>query len=97
MSYFHSDYDSFLDGGSKVPFNIKDGVYFPTPLNIIETLEFDNKLYYKAHSGYSVGIRLSDFVRSITAQDYKYVKSELALLASSKLLLNKTQLVMDFC
>jgi hypothetical protein len=100
MSFFNSydkDFKSFMDGGSKVPFSAESGKYFPTPYNIIEQLEFDNKLYIKTPSGYCVGTRLSTMVRSITAQDYRYVQKQLQSAKQAKQLLNKTQLVMEFC
>ena len=86
-----------MDGNSRVPFSVKEGKYLPTPRNIIEVLEFDNKLYYNSHSGYFVGNRLSYYVRSITAQDYKYIQQEVQALKSVNQLINKTQLVMEFC
>jgi len=95
--FLDNDFLSFLDGGSKVPFQVKEGRYIPTPRNIIETIEYDNKLYYNCSSGYFVGCRLSSYVRSITAQDYRYIINEYETLEESKILVNKTQLIMDFC
>ena len=100
MSFFnHRDKDtqSFMDGGSRVPYSVSEGRFFPMPYNIVEQLEFDNKLYIKTPSGYYVGIRLSTMVRSITAQDYRYIESELKKLEVTEPLVNKTQLLMDFC
>lgn len=97
MSFLNDDLISFCDGGSKVPYMVKEGRYLPTPHNIIESLEYDNKIYYSSSSGYFVGIRLSQFVRSITAQDYKYIKQQVVAQESAKVLVNKTQLVMEFC
>lgn len=97
MMFFNDDFISFMDSGSKVPFSIKEGRYFPTPRNIIETLEFDNKLYHKTNAGYCVGTRLSKYVRSITAQDYRYVSLQVKHIEDAKILISKTQLVMDFC
>lgn len=95
--FLSNDFISFMDSGSKVPYSIKEGKYIPTPKNIIETLEFDNKLYHNTSSGYFVGTRLSKYVRSITAQDYRYVSSQVKLIEDSKILINKTQLIMEFC
>jgi len=103
--FLSKDYISFLDGGSKVPYLVKEGTYFPIPANIFEVLEFENKQYMKTGKGYCVGIRLNNLVRSITAQDYRYVKSQIEI---QKLLseqeqkkgdsfINKVQFIMDFC
>jgi len=97
MSFPNNDFIAFCDGGSRVPFSVRECKYFPTPRNIIELLEFDNKLYYSSHSGYCVGTRLSKYVRSITAQDYKYIKEQVSALENAKQLINKTQLIMEFC
>lgn len=94
---YNNDLNSFLDGGSKVPFRMNEGKYIPTPSSIIETLEFDNKLYYNSHSGYFVGTRLSTVVRSITPQDYRFIQAEVKKIENDTQLINKTQLIMDFC
>lgn len=97
FSQANKDYLTFLDGGSKVPYYQDGAKYFPKPYNVIEELELDNKFYTHSRSGYSVGTRMSNFVRSITAQDFRWVKEQLDNKSISKQVINKTQLIMDFC
>ncbi len=92
LSTANRDYLTFLDGGSKVPYHQDNTKYIPTPYNIIESIDFENKKYINASSGYYVGTRLSNFVRSITAQDYKYVKAQV----QPDKIISKAQLVMEF-
>lgn len=91
-----TDYMTFLDGGSRVPYHQDNVKYYPMPYNKIEELEFENKIYIHAHSGYYVSIVTSQWVRKITSQDYKYVKAQIDELSKDKKLINKSQLTMDF-
>lgn len=74
MSVF-KDFSHFVDGESKVPYFVKEAKYVQKPNIISCQFEFEFKTYYKSYHSYYVGIACNSFVRPITAQDFKMVKS----------------------
>ena len=82
---------------NRVPYHQSNAGYSLIPHDIIETIEFDYKLYYKTSTKYYVGTRLSKYVRSITAQDYKYIKSRVTEEEEKNKVSSKGQLFFDFC
>ncbi len=95
FSRAEQDYIIFMDSGSSVPYHMEDVPYYPIPVIKLETLEYEDKLYIKSNSFYCVGTRLHSFVRKISAQDYRKIKSEIEAKKKSNSIVGK-QLVMDF-
>jgi len=70
----YKDFIAFVDGGSRVPYYMDNCTYYPRPQNIKEVFEYEQKTYYKTSRNYYVGVAFSQFVREITAQDYKTIQ-----------------------
>jgi len=95
-SQAYRDYLIFLDGGSKVPYHVVGCDYYMMPVNILEQLELDNKLYIKTNNKkYFVGNRTTKFVRSISASEYKLIQNEVNKIKHNRLV-TKVQLIMEF-
>ena len=74
MSSMYKDFIAFVDSGAKVPYFMDNCKYVPRPNNIDEVFEYELKTFYKASHTYYVGVAFSQFVREITAQDYKTIQ-----------------------
>lgn len=70
----YSDYISFVDGNSKVPYFVDGAIYVPKPKAFSEMFVFEMKEYYHSYNKYFVGIGSSKFVRSISANEFILVK-----------------------
>ena len=70
----YRDFVSFADSGSLVPYFMVNCTYVPRPNHINEVFEYEQKTFYKSSRKYYVGVPFSQFVREITAQDFKMVR-----------------------
>lgn len=70
---FNNDLINFLDGGTRVPYYVKDCKYYIKHTVKEDYFEHEFKIYYKNCGRYFVGIHSSQLVRKISAQDYNLV------------------------
>lgn len=74
---FYSDYmKNFIDGGTRVPYYLKDCHYYVKHEVKECYFEHEFKIYYKNCNRYFIGIHSNDLVRRITAQDYNLVLND---------------------
>jgi hypothetical protein len=70
----NEDFRLFVDGGSPVPYYVDGAVYVIKPTVIQEVFEYQLKIFYRSFNEYSVGVPFSQFVRPISASDFKLMK-----------------------
>ncbi|MDD5400745.1 MAG: hypothetical protein PHQ93_06140 [Sulfurimonas sp.] len=70
---FSNDLKSFIDGDCLVPFYVRDCHYYIKHKIQDDYFEHEFKIYYKNCNRYFIGIKSSNLVRQITAQDYNIV------------------------
>lgn len=91
----YKDFVAFVDSGSKVPYFVNDCKYVMKPNIISIQFNYDFKTFYKSYNKYYVGVAFSQFVRHITAQDFKMMQ-ELYEIRNKLSIDLHTQLVFDF-
>jgi len=88
------DYIAFVDGGSIVPYYVREGTYSRPPATpAIESYSLDFKTYSRISGNkYFVSVAPEYLVRYIRASDFKLIKNHISKLVIKKNL----QLLMDF-